>query len=218
MGQSTPPRPDSAGPPDFETFPADSRIGTPAPAEGKHALEYVKVLTKRRWTAISAFAVVLLATLAYGLTTTPLYEARVQLLIESDSPKIILFKDAIERDTDADEYYQTQNRVLQSRTIARKTIERLDLWAHPEFGGGEQSDRKDERSIFRRGLDAAVTGAGRLIARFSNSADAGEQKSAEPRGADESTVQAARIDAFLERLTVAPVRSSRLVDVKFGSR
>src|SRR6185503_6129058 len=51
-----------------------------------HLLDYVRVLYKRRWSALTAFLIVLLTVTVYTFTATPIYEARVQLLIEPENP------------------------------------------------------------------------------------------------------------------------------------
>jgi len=46
-----------------------------------HLLDYVKVLYKRRWTAITAFLVVFAGVVVYTFTATPVFEAKTQILI-----------------------------------------------------------------------------------------------------------------------------------------
>src|SRR5438132_9934804 len=98
-----------------------------------HLLDYVKVLYKRRWTAITAFLVVFLSVTIYTFTATPIYEAKVQILIEKENTNVVTFKEAFEQNQIADDYYQTQYKILQSRALARRTIDTLKLWNHPQF-------------------------------------------------------------------------------------
>src|ERR1700730_18567546 len=62
-----------------------------------HLLDYVKVLYKRRWTAITAFLIVFLTVTVYTFTATPLYEAKVQILIEKEATNVVSFKEAFEQ-------------------------------------------------------------------------------------------------------------------------
>ena len=92
-------------------------------------MDYVRVLYKRRWMAIPAFLIVFLIGSINSFRTTPVYEAATQLLIEKDSPKIGRL-DTMFQDQDGwynDEFYQTQYRILQSRSLARHTAELMDL-------------------------------------------------------------------------------------------
>src|SRR5947209_2917571 len=65
-----------------------------APAESDrdvHLREYVRIIYKRRWPALTAFLAVLGGTAIYTFTATPLYSARVQLLIEKESSNVVAF-------------------------------------------------------------------------------------------------------------------------------
>src|SRR5688572_18789802 len=70
-----------------------------SPAETEtHLLDYVRVLYKRRWLAGSAFMVAFLGAVVYTFTATPMYDARVQLLIEAENQNVISFKEVIEQE------------------------------------------------------------------------------------------------------------------------
>ena len=97
---------------------------TPVAREEVHLLDYIRVLCKRRWTMGTAFTVVVLAATVYTFTATPLYEGRARLLIESDAPNIVSFKEVIDEGQAKTDYYQTQYTILQSRALARRTLDR----------------------------------------------------------------------------------------------
>src|SRR3954471_15358012 len=71
-----------------------------------HLIDYVKVLYRRRWIALSAFLIVVLSVSVYTFTATPIYEARVQILIEKEATNVVTFKEAIEQNQNTDDYYQ----------------------------------------------------------------------------------------------------------------
>src|SRR2546426_5598818 len=120
-----------------------ARASSPPPAYGHgsnilgdtevHLLDYVKVVYKRRWTALTAFLIVVLSVSVHTFTATPVYEARVQILIEKEATNVVTFKEAYEQNQITDDYYQTQYKILQSRMLARRTIDALKLWNHPQF-------------------------------------------------------------------------------------
>ena len=161
--------------------------GTP---DAGHLFDYLRVLHKRRWTAATTFLVVLVGAMLYVFTATPIYEAKTRLLIESDNPNVVSFKEVIDEQGAKADYYQTQYNILQSRNLARKTLDRLGLWEHEYFGGPVKGP----------GLFTRLFGGG----------------SSKPQSATQETAEQARaIDRFLSNLTVSPIRNSRLVDVKF---
>ena len=167
-----------------------------------HLLDYVKVLYKRRWTAITAFLVVFLSVTIYTFTATPIYEAKVQILIEKENTNVVTFKEAFEQNQIADDYYQTQYKILQSRALARRTIDGLKLWEHPLLKPNDEN-----LSVGK----IAAAPAAFVSSWFRTAAPVGMP------GSDESKQQSRVIDRFLKDQTVSPIRNSRLVDVKFES-
>ena len=63
------------------------------------------------------------------LLTRPVYEGTAQLLIERSDPTVLNFKEVQQVDAGRDDYYQTQYKLLQSRSLARNVIEQLNLLA-----------------------------------------------------------------------------------------
>lgn len=172
------------------------------PDDAVHLRDYVKVVYKRRWTAITAFLVVFLTVAIYTFTTTPIYQAKVQILIEKEATNVVDFKEAIEQNRVADDYYQTQYRILQSRALARKTLDAASLWDN------WQVDPKRQATTVRGMVMAPVA----LVS--------GWFKTAPPPpdpGSEETAAQSGAIDRFLAALQVSPLRNSRLVDVTFAS-
>ena len=168
-----------------------------------HLLDYLRVLYKRRWTAATAFAVVFLSVAVYTFTATPIFEARVQILIEKENANVVDFKQVFEQNQITDDYYQTQYKMLQSRTLARRTIDALKLWDHPQF-----NPRPDDSLTLRK----LVASPAAWVTGWFKPSRPGELPQA-----DETRTQSTAIDRFLSQLTVSPVRNSRLVDIRFQS-
>lgn len=78
-------------------------------AEEKHVMDYVRVLYKRRWIALPVFLLIFIVGALNALRETPLYEARTQLLIETDQPKVARLDQMFDNDGSYDEeFFQTQ--------------------------------------------------------------------------------------------------------------
>jgi capsular exopolysaccharide synthesis family protein len=192
-----------------------------------HLMDYVRVLYKRRRLAITSFLVVFVSVVVYTFTQTPIFVAKVQLLIEPENPNVISFKEVIEQDKSSTDYYQTQYKILQSRALAKRTIEATNLWNHAEFAGkdtggvgssllttvglGGASDKKNDLANGGNGGNASSTVAS------SNGPSLVTTPSVPMIQADETPAQSKVIDAFLEHVTVSPIRNSRLVDLMFES-
>jgi polysaccharide biosynthesis transport protein len=171
-----------------------------------HVLDAVKVLYRRRWVVATVFTITVLTGIVHAFVATPIFEAQTRLLIESDDPNVVSFQAVIEEGQPTADYYQTQYGILRSRGLARRTLDSLNLWQSPHLGGNPD--------LAHRTLDSLT------LWRFPELG--GAAREATPEGAQvaqgqETSHQSPVIDAFLANLTIAPVRNSRLVDVKFRS-
>ena len=61
------------------------------PTAEVHLTDYFRVLYKRRWLATTAFLVFFVSVVVYTFTQTPIFAAKVQLLIEPENPNVISF-------------------------------------------------------------------------------------------------------------------------------
>ena len=81
-----------------------------------------------------------------SMRQTPIYRSQAQLLIEKDAPTVARL-DQMFQSQDGwsnDEFYQTQYRILQSRSLAKRTIDQMKLWDAPQAGqrsGAEEPDQ-----------------------------------------------------------------------------
>jgi polysaccharide biosynthesis transport protein len=164
-------------------------------------ISYLQVLYRRRYVAMAAFLVVFLGASLYTLTAVRIYESTVRILIERDNPKVVSFQEVLDPGEITDDYYETQYRILQSRVLARRTIDALNLWTDPQFN--------EPPRITIRGLVMTPVNA---VARWFEPA-----RPAETADAAETKAQSRVIDRFLANLKVSAVRYSRLVDVTYRS-
>ncbi|MBI2187950.1 MAG: polysaccharide biosynthesis tyrosine autokinase [Acidobacteria bacterium] len=179
------------------TVGPDEASGEPNP----HLRHYLLALYKRRWTTLAAFTVVFGAVVAYTFTATPVYRATARVLIDADRQHVVDFREVVEADEARTDYYQTQYNLLESRSLARKTLTNLNIWNHPEFAG-------TPKGADRFGLRA-------LAGRLTNVWPAPRRVT--PPADDETQAESRVIDRFLQQLTVSPLRASRLTDVSFRS-
>ena len=116
--------------------------------------DYLGIILKRKWTIVS-FALVVLTTVAISsFLAKPTYTAKGTLLLEKEA-NILSFQDIFQIETFNDDYFQTQYKLLKSRTLANDTIDRLKLYENENFIGkpkkaGVLPDKSDTR--FRENL------------------------------------------------------------------
>jgi succinoglycan biosynthesis transport protein ExoP len=173
-----------------------------------HFIDYLRVLHKRRWTAITAFLIVFGVVTVITFTTTPIFSARTQILIENENPNVVKFEEVYEQNKATNDYYQTQYSILRSRALARRTLDAEKLWDYPLFAGSGASS-----GVSLNPIGWAAAGVQFVRGFFVSPA----QVEVEAPDAAENATQSRIIDTFLRGLTVTPVRNSRLVDVSYRS-
>lgn len=176
----------------------------------KHPLDFCGPLYKRRWLGIATFAAVMSIVGFYVTTEVRQYLATVELLIQTEGPKIVAFKEVTEQGHEALDFFETQFRLLQSRSLAKRTLDELKLWRHPDFGGPKPA--ATGKPTWRQRVGGAMRTVVAWAQRPFRSEAAGE-----PAAPSETAAQTIAIDAFLQRLSVSPYRFSRLAEVSFQS-
>ncbi len=182
-------------------------------ARDSHLRELLNVLRKRQWTVI-AFLVMMVTTVAVSVfKMTPVYRATARLQIDRENPNILSFKEVMELDTSRDDYYQTQYKLLQSRSLSLEVTKKLDLARHPDFIEPENEGRGKEKA--KAVLNAILSWFGASLAPVGNAAGPSAASSPALREDAAANLLAER---FLQRVEVAPLRNTRLVDVSVSSR
>jgi succinoglycan biosynthesis transport protein ExoP len=107
----------------------------PSPSGAWTAHDYLQILFRRRWTVLMIFLTILGVAAYQTLTVTPIYTAKVQLLIERQLPRVLGTSQPPQFDAFNDEFYQTQYKLLESLALAKKVADKLQLQNHPYFSG-----------------------------------------------------------------------------------
>jgi capsular exopolysaccharide synthesis family protein len=126
---------------------------------GWHPLEFLRILRKRRWPFLTALLLSIATAAIISLKTVPEFRASSSVLIERQMPRSGTLRDINDVDTFNQDYYQTQYRILLSRTLTERTMTKLDLWKRPEFAA-----EKDAAEAFQRRLDVAALRSTRMVA------------------------------------------------------
>jgi succinoglycan biosynthesis transport protein ExoP len=96
-------------------------------------VEYWRTLRKHKW-AIASFAlVVTLVAAVIAFVSTPIYQAKTTILIETSKQKVVSIEDVYAGMGASREYFQTQVEIIKSREVALKAIVKLKLYDHPAF-------------------------------------------------------------------------------------
>ncbi|MBN2106022.1 MAG: polysaccharide biosynthesis tyrosine autokinase [Deltaproteobacteria bacterium] len=129
--------------------------------------DYMRVVLKHRRMAVAIFSVIFFFALFVNFTATPMYQARATLIIEKDSPNTLNFNEYIFSDPFSVEWYQTQYKILESRVLARKVIDRLGLAENAKFFPRPKQDTEhaggeEDKTLFYNNLISFFLGGLRI--------------------------------------------------------
>ena len=174
-----------------------------------HLRDYWRVIMKYRWTVVTMFIIVLVTVAIATFSMDPVYKATAQILIDKENPNILSIQEVMSLDARDVDYYQTQYKILQSRSLARAVIKAMDLAHHKEFVDMGQE----------RGLAALINSIKESLSSLLRSlfpSRKGSQASADLTPAEiQEREEGKLIDKFLDRLQVEPIRNSHLVNISF---
>jgi len=182
-----------------------------APAAGDPSLEagdpgtaaFWRVIRRRRGTIALVCLAAMLVTAIWVLLMRPVYTATATVRIEKDEPRVLTFDEVVKQTDPLPDSLQTQQRLLQSRTLAHRVIKQLRLTEHPDFQDSPPS---------WPALESARVWMREHLAPWRPSTP-GRPAQLEAGLAVESPVTR----QFASSLTVEAVRGSRLVKVSFES-
>ena len=175
--------------------------------------DVLKIVVKYKWLLLAAVAFCTTVAVLQGLTTVPVYQASVLLQIDQSSARIVQFN----KDVDAPQgedflMLQTQYELLQSRSLAERVIDDLQLDASRAPGrlaAGAAIGTPIVNGVTPR--DATSDAAGNLW----TSIVSGYRRLGKPSVDDRVYLSRESVVAgFMGSVKVEPVRNSRLVKVK----
>src|SRR5688572_27534323 len=194
-------------------LPNEPTTAVPLPPMGAgqptHILDHLTAIFKHRRVAGTAFGLVVTVMMLQSYSTIPQYQTSARL--EINDPRSIAVQTLGSDDPryweGPDVYNATQIQVLQSRDLARRVVERLDLKNHPYFNG-HQPQPRDPVTLVRQARASASAWVRSLVAR-PTPAVATQQPPVEV-GAD-----SALINAFLAGLFVNKDRDAQIFNVRY---
>ncbi len=176
--------------------------------EGKevHLLHYWQIIFKHRWTVLTFFIIIATTVAIYTFTLTPLYRASATLKIDRERPQILSFQEigspgGLHYDP---EFMGTQQKLLQSRSLAKRVADMLKASGQPIVGGQERPTSSEK-------TDGLLSWLRNPFSR---------QKAFTPQASgDQSlapqTAESQQANSLSGMLTIEPVKSSSLVKITF---
>ncbi len=171
--------------------------------------DYLRVIMKRRWTIITVFVVMVITVTIHVYTATPIYEAGARLIIDKENPNVVSIQEVMAVDASGTDYYQTQYKIIESRSVAREVIKRLHLDESEEFFPKPKDDLiSNFKSSIRETTSFWIGSVTSLLKTEEVTSEASE-----PYESDFTLVS-----TFINRVKIEPIRNSRLLDIKFQTK
>ncbi|MGZ7065600.1 MAG: GumC family protein, partial [Candidatus Aminicenantales bacterium] len=169
-------------------------------------LDYWRVVVKRKWVLATFAAVLVVFVAVLSFTATPLYRATATILIDEPSASLVNIQDVLNSggylQTDyLGTYFNTQLKLLTSRSLAERVAKKLNLGSRPEFKSARTSRANPVQAI-----------KGFLSLRWAFPA---KKPAASP--ASPAAPTAGYAFAVLEGLDIMPVPDTRIVQVSYTS-
>jgi polysaccharide biosynthesis transport protein len=128
---------------------------------------YLRVLLKRKWLILLVFALVVGATTLWARSQPKVYAAQISLIIDSKEPRFLdnQIQDVNNDSTSAywanKEYLETQSKIITSRAVSQRVVEKLGLNSDPEFLGLTRLPEAQRPEAMKR-LDAVAMVQGKI--------------------------------------------------------
>ena len=158
--------------------------------DAPHLGKYWAVIRKRYATVLTTLFLVFTAALIGTLKEKPTYEAKTLIEIQKEDPDIPSLQELFQLDTISDTYLETQDQILKSDDLARRVIVRLHLTQFPEFGARTMAPGAQNEN---------------------------QNPLVSPSASDLNAVPDEALKKFQQRLSVEPVKRSRLIEITFDS-
>lgn len=172
--------------------------------------DYLRVILKRRWTIMTVFAIIVITVAIHTYTATPIYQATTLLIIEKENPNVVSIEEVMAIDASGTDYYQTQYKIIESRTVARVVIKRLHLEDSEEFFPKPKDDlitnlKQSMRETIQYWKDSIES----LLK---------TDKDEKVESTEEYDQDSSLVSDFIGRIEVSPIRNSRLLDLSFEAK
>ncbi len=158
---------------------------------------YFRIISAYKWSIIGFSLFVTLLTTLVVSSMDPVYEATLTILIESEEENVVSIEEVYGIPRAIDQYFETQNQILQSRNLAEKVIDALNIRHHQDF-------------------DPALQKPGVLQTMFSWLPEGTHAD--EIVAVPEYVIRNGIVGKFRNSLKVTPVLNSQLIDITFESK
>ena len=89
--------------------------------------DYLDVLLRRKWLVLGFLLLTFVTTAIFTLSATRIYKATATLEVSQEQAKVTKFEEVVAGEMRSQEYMQTQVGLLESKALAMRVAEKLDM-------------------------------------------------------------------------------------------
>jgi capsular exopolysaccharide synthesis family protein len=117
----------------YEQAPQAEGMVEPVVYEKRLAMrDLFYILLKRKWIPIGFLVTFVAIAAIASMKATPMYKATAQIEIEKEDVKLLSFREVVQVDTTNIDYYNTQYKILKSRSLAEQVAAKLAKNGNPQ--------------------------------------------------------------------------------------
>lgn len=168
-------------------------------------LDYWNIVIKRKWVVVIFTGALLFFTAVFTFLATPMFKSTATLHIDEEFSKILSIEEAFgyqARFRDMT-YFTTQLRLIRSKRLAERVVERMDLLSRTEYNPPAEK-KSPLRSIYD-------------LVTFKWVSLKDKEEKQQQRPLYPSSPYSNMADALRNRINVDPIRDTKLVEVSYTS-
>ena len=167
--------------------------------------DYIEVMLRRKWLIIGILFLTFVSVLIFSLASQKQYLATGTLELSTDSQKLTKFEDVVNETARLQEFVATQASLLQSRALADRVVQVLNLKENPIFAEKKEAENNGPNILARFKT---------LIRSFF---EKNGERLPESKLITDTMEENEVLKFFLDNLTVSPRRNSMIINVSFIS-
>ncbi len=169
--------------------------------------DYLEIVLRRKWLVFTFLLVTFVTVLVVSLAMKPVFKAGGKLELSMQVPKVTKFEDIVASQLQTREFIQTNVKLLQSESLTRRVIEKLQIDRHPIFDTASARDK-----------DGLLHGVWKTFREMKDTVFGWSRPDKDP---DNGLAQRRKLKTiekwFVDNLQIQPERDTTLISLSFRS-
>ena len=178
--------------------------------------DYLDVLLRRKWLVLGFLLLTFITTAIFTLSATKIYKSTATIEVSRGEAKVTKFEEVAASEMRSQEFMQTQIALLQSKALAKRVAEKLDMKQRLE--ALRKSMGQDEAPGLMALVKGAVKDAVMWVSNWFRPGDEGEEQKTYKIVISKEVLEEKAVVGFIQgNLTVEPRRNAMIIELSFTS-